>query len=164
LLSCTQVIGLLSSYKTRIRNLDDLDAFRALVEQKGVKGFGAGFKSKLRELVTTGELQQLRDLRSPEVTTLLAFMKIHGVGPVIAKQLYEKYKSLDELREHGQHHLDDRQRIGLRHYKDLQERIPRSEVLEIEKVTTTTTTLCLSLLTRPSFQRLRRWCRPRRAT
>jgi NAD-dependent DNA ligase len=55
---------------------------------------------------------------------------VYGIGPIKAKELVEKFeiKSIQELRERQEEVLNVVQKIGLKYYEDIQERIPRSEI------------------------------------
>src|SRR6186713_1987977 len=56
------------------------------------------------------------------------FSKIHGVSEEKALEFVRKgYKTLDDLLENES--LTDRQKIGIRYYDDLAEKIPREEIL-----------------------------------
>jgi DNA polymerase/3'-5' exonuclease PolX len=59
-------------------------------------------------------------------------MKIHGVGPSTARDWYYRgYRTLSDLLQDPHNVLQDIQKIALRYFHDLQERIPREEVKEI---------------------------------
>jgi DNA polymerase (family 10) len=45
-----------------------------------LRGVGPGIESKLRELVTTGEIAELRDLQAELPPQLVSFGRLHGVG------------------------------------------------------------------------------------
>ena len=45
-----------------------------------LRGVGPGIESKLRELVTTGEIAELRDLQAELPPQLVGFGRLHGVG------------------------------------------------------------------------------------
>ena len=60
---------------------------------------------------------------------------VRGVGEKTAETLIKKgFSTVQELRASGMHLLTAQQLIGLRHYEDLQVKIPRSEVEAIHRV------------------------------
>ena len=101
-------------------------------------------RDKVGEILTTGKLQKLETLkRDPRVAALLALEKIWGVGPETARRLYRAgHTSLDALRaavaaedaagktDPGRV-LTPAQRIGLRHYGEFEEKMPRAEAAAI---------------------------------
>jgi NAD-dependent DNA ligase len=61
--------------------------------------------------------------------------EIYGVGPKKAKELVEKgITNISQLRERQDELLNDVQRVGLKYYEDILERIPRSEIDEYNKI------------------------------
>ena len=59
------------------------------------------------------------------------FTKIYGVGPKKAAMLANKYKDIQELRDATKSDstvLNDKQKIGLKYYEEILEKIPRSEI------------------------------------
>jgi len=64
---------------------------------------------------------------------------VHGIGPVKAKELVTKHQvtSIDDLRnllKTTPKLLNEKQKIGLRYYEALMERIPREEMVAHEKL------------------------------
>ena len=102
------------------------------VEQlKGKPGIGATILEKLNEYVNTGTLKILEREKNNPVNIL---GEIYGVGPKKAKELVEKgITTIEQLREHPEV-LNDVQKVGLKYYEDILKRIPRSEIVEYEKI------------------------------
>lgn len=124
------VIAQLRTIQTPVTCMEDL---------QGIKGIGEKIEQKIREILATGQLQvavRAREIYSTDA--LDAFQNIYGVGPAKAKQLVgEGFKTIEELRRavaEGRDVLNDKQRIGLRYYEELLERIPREEMLQHEAV------------------------------
>uniref|UniRef100_A0A6C0ETN6 DNA polymerase beta n=1 Tax=viral metagenome TaxID=1070528 RepID=A0A6C0ETN6_9ZZZZ len=94
---------------------------------KGLPGIGPTIMEKLKEYQETGTLELLeREKNKPEYM----LSNVYGIGPIKAKELVEKFgiKSIQELRERQEEVLNVVQKIGLKYYEDIQERIPRSEI------------------------------------
>ena len=103
------------------------DDITTVDQLKGLKGIGKTVIEKLETYVKDGKLDLIeREKNNP----INVFSDIYGVGPKTAKDLVEKHKllTLDQLRERQDELLNDKQKIGLKYYDAIQERIPRSEI------------------------------------
>lgn len=124
-----KVISQLKSITKPVVTLDDL---------KGVEGIGEKIRAKIGEIISTGTLQQARDVReNRQIDTTDLLMQIYGVGPVKAKQLVNNHKvtsfmQLRQLVEKQPTLLNAKQKIGLKYVEDLMKRIPRGEMAEHE--------------------------------
>lgn len=126
------------AYATAIAQLRALDRpVRTIGDVQGLKGIGEKITEKIREILATGSLAaavKAKELYSTDA--LEAFQSIYGVGPAKAKELVKRgIKSIADLRaavEADPSVLNDKQRIGLRYYEDLLQRIPREEMLQHE--------------------------------
>jgi NAD-dependent DNA ligase len=89
-------------------------------------GIGETIMKKIGEYIETGTLRILeRERADPQHI----FSEIYGVGPKKATQLVEKgFNSIAQLREKQDEVLNDVQKIGLRYYDDILQRIPREEI------------------------------------
>jgi NAD-dependent DNA ligase/DNA polymerase/3'-5' exonuclease PolX len=98
---------------------------------QGKPGIGSTIMEKMNEFVETGTLKILEREKENPVNI---FAEIYGVGPKKAKDLVDKgIKSIVELRE-KQTELNDIQRVGLKYYEDILQRIPRSEIVDYDKI------------------------------
>ncbi|QCD94034.1 DNA polymerase lambda subunit [Vigna unguiculata] len=71
--------------------------------------------------------------RHQVVRTISLFGEVWGIGPSTAMKLYEKgHRSLDDLRNDGS--LTNAQKLGLKYFDDIRQRIPRHEVQEMEHI------------------------------
>lgn len=103
-------------YPHPIGNVDEL---------KGVKGIGKTVLAKLHEFAETGHIQALEQERANPLHVLT---KVYGVGPKKAKALLDQgIATLDDLRANT-HLLTSASQAGLRHYDDIEARIPRAEI------------------------------------
>ncbi|PUZ61524.1 hypothetical protein GQ55_4G283000 [Panicum hallii var. hallii] len=100
---------------------------------KDLPTIGKSLKDHINEIVTTGKLSKLEHFENDEkVRTISLFGEVWGVGPATALKLYEKgHRTLDDLRKDES--LTNAQRIGLKYFDDIRQRIPRHEVSEMEK-------------------------------
>lgn len=99
---------------------------------KGLPGIGSTIMDKLNEYVQTGTLRILEREKTNPINIL---GEIYGVGPVKAKQLVDAgIKTIDELRARQDELLNDIQKIGLKYYEQIQQRIPRSEIEEFHNI------------------------------
>jgi DNA ligase (NAD+) len=99
---------------------------------KGKPGFGETILSKLTEYMETGTLAILeREKNNP----INIFAEIYGVGPKKAQQILAAgISTIDQLRSVQKSMLNETQQIGLQYYEDIKQRIPRSEIIEYERI------------------------------
>lgn len=98
-------------------------------ELKGKPGIGETILSKLKEYQETGTLKMLEKYENDPIQI---FTEIHGIGPKKAEALKEKgIKTIEELKN-NKDELNDTQKMGLQYYEELQERIPREEIVKYE--------------------------------
>lgn len=119
------------AYTNVIKNINALTKpITTFNDLKDIKGIGDKIKAKLIEFFETGSIQAVANANN-DVTTIeiQELMKVHGIGPSKAKSLVEEHgiKSLDQLEQNTQL-LNDKQKMGLKYYKDFLERIPRQEM------------------------------------
>ena len=108
------------------------DAITSTDQLKGKPNIGPTIMTKLNEYVETGTLQLLEREKENPVNI---FIEIYGVGPKKAKELVEKgITNISQLRENQSEALNDIQRVGLKYYEDILQRIPRSEIIEYDKI------------------------------
>ena len=101
-------------------------------ELRGKPGFGPTILGKIDEYLKTGTLGIIeRERAKPEYI----FTNIYGVGPQKAKELVQKgITTLSELRKKQDEALNKVQRVGLKYYEDILERIPRKEIDDYDKI------------------------------
>lgn len=103
---------------------------RTKQEALAIPQIGGRLAEKIEEIVTTDRLRQLEyaalDLNDQ---VLQLFMGIYHVGyPTASRWIAQGYRTLDDLYRNAE--LNTNQRIGIEHYHDFQQRIPRAEVAE----------------------------------
>ena len=105
-----------------------------LTEQNitSIKGVGSSIYEKIDMILKTGTCPQYESIQN-ENDPRIIFMDIHGIGPSKAEELVnEGYNTIQELRE-GNPKLSGKQLIGLKHYEELNQKIPRKEVQKHEE-------------------------------
>lgn len=103
-----------------------------------IKNIGEKIKQKIQEFLETGKIEGVEKVKKElakdiqKDTVINNLEKIWGVGPVKAKNLYEKHgiESIASLRKR-QDLLTTQQKIGLKYYEDLQKKIPRKLITAI---------------------------------
>eukprot|EP00923_Selenidium_pygospionis_P046914 GHVN01080986.1.p1 GENE.GHVN01080986.1~~GHVN01080986.1.p1 ORF type:complete len:876 (-),score=240.63 GHVN01080986.1:152-2779(-) len=96
------------------------------------RGLGAKTRDKAKEFLLTGKIARLKALESDErINTVNLFTSVWGVGVMNAEKFWAiGLRSLDDLRN-NLHLLNENQKVGLKHFEEFNQRIPRDEVTEI---------------------------------
>lgn len=125
------------AYATVIAQLRALvGPIRSMEDLRAVKGMGDAITKKIQEVFDTGHLAVAEVAEEKYQLSLRdALQNIYGVGPVVAKKLIAEHgvTSIADLRAKSAANpelLTRNQQIGLEHYEDLLERIPRAEMDE----------------------------------
>ncbi|KAJ3074724.1 hypothetical protein HK102_005733, partial [Quaeritorhiza haematococci] len=103
-------------------------------EAKKLEGVGDKIAKKVDEILKTGKLQRLeRDKADETLQAINLISKVSGIGPVAAKKFVsEGIDTIQKLRQ-NKAKLNHHQQIGLKYFEEIEERIPRSEMVEWEK-------------------------------
>lgn len=97
-----------------------------------IQGIGKRMADKIDEIMESGHLRKL-DHIGEAVPVLELFNNIWGAGAKTAQMWYQQgFRTLDDIRTKA--HLSNTQKIGLKHYDDFLDRMPREEAAAIEKV------------------------------
>ncbi|XP_042094660.2 DNA polymerase lambda isoform X4 [Ovis aries] len=100
-------------------------------EAFGIPGIGKRMAEKIVEILESGHLRKL-DHISESVPVLELFSNIWGAGTKTAQMWYHQgFRCLEDIRNHAC--LTTQQAIGLKHYDDFLDRMPREEAAEIEQ-------------------------------
>ncbi|KIW67262.1 hypothetical protein PV04_06527 [Phialophora macrospora] len=91
-------------------------------------GLGDSVAAQVEEIVSTGRYKRLEYAQNdPRTQVLKLFKGVYGAGEATAYSwIAQGFRSLEGLRKKAD--LTANQRIGLEHYDDFQQRIPRPEV------------------------------------
>ncbi|NXD25897.1 DPOLL polymerase, partial [Spelaeornis formosus] len=96
-----------------------------------IPGIGKRMAEKILEILESGHLRKL-DHISESVPVLELFSNIWGAGVKTAQMWYQQgFRTLDDIRTKAT--LTSQQAVGLKHYMDFLERMPREEAAEIEQ-------------------------------
>lgn len=95
-----------------------------------IQGIGQGLAEKIEEIVLTNRLRRLEYANyTPEDLIVQEFLGVYGAGISQASRwVAQGYRSLEDLKKNAS--LSKAQRIGVEHYHDFAQRIPRQEVSE----------------------------------
>ena len=135
-ISVTETAGIFKArtYAAAIKTLGALSHVRSVEDlpasQKG-DGLGKEVRAKIAKIIAEGSLDISPEVRA-RADALDVFAGIYGVGPKKAEELLAAgYTSLAGLREAvgaGTLKLTKNQLAGLKHYEDINSRIPRAEM------------------------------------
>ncbi|XP_068607306.1 DNA polymerase lambda [Brachionichthys hirsutus] len=97
-----------------------------------IPGIGKRMADKIDEIMESGHLRKL-DHIGEAVPVLELFTNIWGAGAKTAQLWYQQgFRTLEDIRTKA--HLSNTQKIGLKHYDDFLDRMPREEAAAIETV------------------------------
>ncbi|KAL3689136.1 hypothetical protein R1sor_015445 [Riccia sorocarpa] len=97
-------------------------------ELKNIQGIGKSMIAKVKEILSTGQLQKLENLKAnSQVQIMQLFASVWGIGPTVARKLYVAgHRTLHDVS--GDQSLSSMARIGLKYHNDISQRIPHAEV------------------------------------
>jgi DNA polymerase beta len=116
-----KVIDSIELYDKKIETIEDI---------KALKGVGKKIEDKIVEFIATGNVAEVENvIKDPKYILGIKLKGIYGVGPAKITELMTKIKDFEELREHPEllKLLNDKQRIGLKYYDQMNLRIPMAE-------------------------------------
>ncbi|KAF5909289.1 DNA polymerase lambda, partial [Clarias magur] len=121
-LSYSKAVNALKSHPKQISSYE---------EACKIPGIGKSMADKIMEIMDSGHLRKL-DNFGEAVSVLETFTNIWGVGAKTAQLWYQQgFRTLEDIRTKAT--LTHTLRIGLKHYDDFLDRMPRSEAAAIEK-------------------------------
>jgi DNA ligase (NAD+) len=104
---------------------------------KGMKGIGTTIYQKLVDFNANGTLRIMEEHKDliGKKQAMDVFADIYGVGEKKAEELVDAgILTIEELEQRQADVLNAKQRLGLKYYKDILQRIPRAEIQEYEAV------------------------------
>ena len=118
--SYNKAIDILEIYEKEIKSIQDI---------KEIKGIGDIIKNKIIEFIETGKMKIIDEIHKDEKYILNKKLNnVYGIGPAKIKELVKVINDFDELSlQENSHLLNNKQKIGIKYYDDLEKRIPYSE-------------------------------------
>lgn len=124
----------IESYKKAIKSIENYNG--KIYNSSNVKNLvsiGKGMCEKINEIASTGTLKIYENaLKNKTSNSIKIFQKIWGIGPKLAQDLVNKkiytIKDLKKAIVKKNIVLTKQQKLGLKYYKDLNEKIPRNEI------------------------------------
>lgn len=126
------------AYQKVIKQLKSIEKVDSWDDLSNVTGIGEKIREKINEIFKTGKLRSAEKARTKHNLQIYDdLMKIHGVGATKAKQLVEEYniESIEDLKnklKDNSELLNNKQKIGLKYYEDINLKIPRKEMEQHE--------------------------------
>lgn len=116
------------AYNKVINSLElHVDKIDSIEDTENIKGIGEKIKEKIVQYFQTGKIDAVeKALADPKFTLQRKLSNLYGVGPVKIKELMEKITSFEDLKNNPEI-LNEKQKIGLKYYDELLERIPIEE-------------------------------------
>ena len=128
------------AYKNAINILEGLPFdISSTKELKNLAGFGPSLTKKVDEIIRTGKSSYIDELyRNEEIKPIKLLTSIPDVGVKKAKDLIKKnIRNIETLRselENDKKLLTRSQKLGLKYYDDLKERISYSEIKTFDNI------------------------------
>jgi len=133
------------AYKGALDKLAEIPSVTSEEDLKSLRGKakdGGSIYQKALEILVTGTCAVLEEAKEADNKDIWAaydvFLEIHGVGPTMAYDLasmgLRTIEDLEEAVDNGSVTLNNTQLIGLKYHDNITLRIPRTEMLEHEKV------------------------------
>ena len=133
----------LKSIKKILRALKNLDfEIEDATDVKGIPDIGAGTIKRIKEILETGKLSELKNKYTSEkqkqIDSIQELENVIGIGSSTAKKLISQYgiRSVAELNEAigtGKIKVSNSIKLGLKYYGIVQRNIPRKEITTINK-------------------------------
>src|SRR5688500_5877582 len=103
----------------------------SLKDLKKIHGIGKSTAEKIRELIETGHVQKVEALRQKYPRSLVALLRLQGVGPKAVRRLQSELgvQSLDELRRA----IDEHKLRGLKGFGEKSEEKLRQSIERLER-------------------------------
>lgn len=129
------------AYTKALKELKLLPEINTIDDVKGIKGIGKNILEKIKEILETGKLEILKDVKNTNKITQ-ELLQVHGIGQQKVIELIEKHNisSIEDLKEKIKTDntlLNDVQMKGLLYVDFFQKRIPRKEMEKHNEYITT---------------------------
>lgn len=113
-----KVIDAIELYDQPIKTVEDI---------RNIKGVGKKIEDKIIEYLQTGKMHAVENaLQDDKYILGKKLLSIYGIGPAKIDELMKQIGSFEELKSRPEL-LNDKQKIGLKYFDDMQKRIPIAE-------------------------------------
>ena len=117
----------IKAYNTAIKAIECHDGDIKDIED--IKGLSKKMQEKAADMISNPAVQEDIKDNAGKLAAFELFSNVMGVGDVKAKELVNTHNILSiEHLTANQHLLNDKQKLGLKHYDDFLDRIPRKEM------------------------------------
>lgn len=116
------------AYNKVITQIKKLEKVTGIQDLKEITGVGKQIKLKLEEIFATGIMRSAEKVKTNDQITIYdSLTKVHGIGIVKAKELIKLgVKDTCDLNKQEYYDLlNDTQKVGLKYYIDINQKIPR---------------------------------------
>lgn len=124
-----KVSSYLRSIESMKTNLDK--PLRTPEDLKAFPNLGAKLLKKAQEIMLTGKLEELESKTKPKLRAIQELTQVHGFGPRAAAALFDREGifTVEELiaKANSIDSLTDQQRVGIKYFFDINEKIPMQE-------------------------------------
>lgn len=114
------------AYKTAIKNLSGVH-IESIADVIAIKGIGTKIKEKIQYVINNYEPEPINE----------PLDKIYGIGPAKLKALHNinilTFKQLSDALQENPKILNEKQKIGLKYFDDIEQRIPYTEMEQHDK-------------------------------
>lgn len=123
-----------------IRNIKEYPGPLDLTTVRNIPGVGKKLELKIKEILETGKLHQLEDLKKhPQLRAITRLISLKGFSLKGIKSLIQKYNiktpnDIKKLHKQGKIKLGKNQLLGLKYSDDLETKIPRNEITKVGKM------------------------------
>ena len=128
------------AYLRAVKNITEFTGDLTKVNLLQIEGVGPKISTKIREIMETGKLSQFEVIKDdPKLNAINELIQIMGIGSIYATKLVNTHKimsilSLKKEYESNNIELTNEQILGIKYYKHLQYRIPRSEAVQFKTI------------------------------
>lgn len=120
-LAYKRAINVIEHYEKQINDVDEI---------KDINGIGSKIRKLIIEIIKSGTLRVIDEqhfVEKDKLEILKLFNSVWGAGPNVSRVWYNHgYRSIEELKKNPD--LNQKQKIGIKYYDDLKQKIPRREI------------------------------------
>lgn len=135
LLNFRKTLKIIENYPNKINSGEELKEYCI---NNGIKGIGSGTINRINEILQSGKLDELSEINTSnnEIDEINKLLRVTGIGPSNAKKMFKKGLTLQKLLNNEDDCFNDlthHQQIGIKYFEDFEKKIPRKEILSLQK-------------------------------